>query len=200
MQISQAQANTIRNAKRGLTSDQVCNALKDVKGVTFAGVDYVTRVNTAAAHKNVKIEKVTTANIQMFNNLTDYDVYAKAVKRSAGKINGNDADAVQNFKTSANWHEHVADKVFSIVQHKKTGDEYLYAIYNGAASVYYIDGAVADKQQVAQYLTKGDAAKLFKDNSVVYNATNDVEHSVICRTIALENVVELRVNKQVVTA
>jgi hypothetical protein len=199
MQLDTQTATGIFNANKGLTSAQVCAALAGVKGVTFAGVDYVTDVKTAAAHKGVSIKKVTRANIQMFNELKDYDVYAKAVKRSAGKLD-NDEDKVEGFTTSANWHEHVAGKAYSIVQHKKTGAEYLYAIYNGAASVYYIDGAVATKEQVAAYMTGSDAKKLLEPEATVKNVTHDIEHSVVCRTVGLDNVVQLRVNGQVVTA
>ena len=66
-----------------ITAPQVMQQLQTVRGVTFANVTQVTKVATAAAHKAVNIQKVSVANVQLFNTVNDYSaVYAAAVKRS----------------------------------------------------------------------------------------------------------------------
>ena len=85
---------------------------------------------------------------------------------------------------------------YSVVQHKHNSNLYLYASFNNASSLYFIDGQHASKQQVAQYLTASAAAKLLEDNSIVHNASNNVLHTVHIRTIALANIVSIATNKQ----
>ncbi len=169
-----------------VTSAQVQQLLADVKGVTFAQITSVTDVKTSAKHKGVSIKKVTCANVQLFNNLKDFDVYAKAVKRDAG---------VEEFVTSETWFEHTG--CFSLVAHKQTKEEYLYAIYNTAKSAYIVDGVVVDKQQVAQYLTASEAAKLTQAKT--YNVTNGVEHGVTVRVLKLASLVSITAQKQTLT-
>lgn len=179
MQNAQIISALALNAKKAsVTSAQISALLADVKGVTFAQITSVTDVKTSAKFKDVSIKKVTNANVQLFNNLKDFDVYAKAVKRNAN---------VEEFTTSDTWFEHT--NCFSIVKHKTKGDEYLYAIYNNAKSAYIVDGVVVDKQQIAQYLTASEAQKLFAVST--YNKANDVEHSVTVRVLKLESIVSI---------
>ena len=171
-----------------MNAEQIQNILATTKGCTFAQIQYSTKVATAAAHKAVNITKETKANVQLFNNLKEFtDVYTNAVKRSAG---------VDEFVKSDSYFEHT--ECFSIVEHKTSGKQYLFAIFNNAKSQYYVDGAPVTKHEVAQYLTKSAAAKLLDTSGVVYNATNDIEHTVQVRTIALENIVGLTANKQTI--
>lgn len=164
-----------------ITSNEVRQLLDTVRGTTFANIETDTEVKPAAANKQISIRKLTTANVQLFNGVKDYEIFAKAVKRSAG---------TDEFVQSDNWFEHT--DCWSIVRHPVKGTEYLYAVYNGAKSTFTIDGVPATREQVAALLTPSAAAKLMDDSGVVYNKRNDVEHDVIPRVIALENVKLIR--------
>lgn len=160
-----------------ITRNDIVQLLSTVKGTTFASIETDTEVKPAAAHKHVSIRKLTTAQVQLFNSIRDYEIFAKAVKRSAG---------VTEFEQSDNWFEHT--DCWSVVRHPSKGTEYLYAVYQGAQSTFTIDGVAATRAEVAALLTASAAAKLMDDSGVVYNKRNDVEHTVIPRVIALENV------------
>jgi IMP cyclohydrolase len=168
--------------------------LAPVRGTTFATIAYVTKVATAAAHKAMHISKVTIASVQLFNNLQAYtNAYENAVKRSAAKIAGNDAQAVAAFKSQDNYFEHT--QCYSVVKHKTDEKFYLFSIYNNAESAYVIDNKVVDKADIVQYLTKSAAAALFSDGTV-HNVTNDITHSVVVRTVKLQNIVSITAQKQ----
>lgn len=191
------QALALHANNKTISANAIVSALNNAS-VTFAQVTYVTPVATSAKHKDVQIKKVVCANVQLFCTLKNFDVYTKAVQRSASKIATNDEQNVANFVAQSNYYEHSA-QCFSLVAHKQNAKEYLYAIYNSASSVYFIDGRVADKQQVAQYLTASASAKLLGNNNTTTNVTNNVTHDVKVRTIALENLVSIVVNKQQLT-
>ena len=160
-----------------ITRNDIVQLLSTVKGTTFASIETDTEVKPAAAHKHHEIRKLTTAQVQLFAGIKDYEIFAKAVRRSAG---------VTEFEQSDNWFEHT--DCWSVVRHPSKGTEYLYAVYNGAQSTFTIDGVPATRAEVAALLTPSAAAKLMDDSGVVYNKRNDVEHTVIPRVIALENV------------
>jgi hypothetical protein len=161
-------------------------------GSTFASIEYTTQVKTSAKFKDIKIMKQSKANVTLFGTLKDFEVYQRAVIKSANKIDG---QSINNFEVSDTYFEH--DKTcFSIVNHKTNGTAYLYAIFNNASkSVYTIDGIEVDKITVSQYLTNSEKDKLLGDNSIVYNKTNDVIHSTIVRTIKIENITAIKANK-----
>jgi hypothetical protein len=181
-----------------ITAQQVMQQLQTVRGVTFANVTQVTKVATAAAHRAVNIQKVSVANVQLFNTVNDYSaVYAAAVKRSAAKL-----DATQdtsNYTPKEAWFAHDA-QCFSIV-YKKTdpAKTYLYAIYNNAASLLFIDNVQATKQQVAQYLTASAARDLLDTSNVVTNVEHGFMHTVQLRAVELCNIVAIKAAKQVLT-
>ena len=175
-------------------ANTIQNLLQNVS-VTFAQVQYATQVKTAAAHKAVKIVKRTEANVQLFSNIkAATSVFANAVKRSASQVAGNDAANVEAFQAQSNYFEHTA--CYSIVQHKTQNKLYLYCIYNNAKSEYEIDGVPATKQQVAQYLTPSAAQQLLSPSTTTHNKTYNVEHEVVVRTIALENITSIHAAKQ----
>jgi hypothetical protein len=172
------------------------NKIKTVKslianGSTFAKIETITPVKTAAKYKDVKIEKTTIANVQLFGTLKDLQVYQRAVIKSANKI---DNQAIESFEVSDNYFEHDSE-CFSIVYHKTNGTAYLYAVYNNSKSSYTIDGKTATKSEVSEYLTPSERDKMLGDSSIVYNKTNDLLHSVIVRTIKLDNVISIKANK-----
>ena len=165
---------------------------------TFAQIQYTTQVATAAKHKHVNITKVTNANVQLFNNINAFtNVYANAVKRSANNIQQAQNANVNNFATQQNYFTHT--QCYSIVQHKTNNNLYLYAIFNNAKSIYFINNVQSTKQQVAQYLTASAAQALLQQNNVVHNVTNNVLHTVHVRTIALQNINSITACKQNIT-
>jgi hypothetical protein len=176
-----------RSITMAISSNQVTSLLSNLKGTTFAKIEYSTVVATSAANKALKIVKHSTANIQLFNGIKDYKaVYLAAVKRSAAKIESNDNANVESFELTPTWYNH--SDCFSLVSHNKTGSAYLFAIYNKSSSYYEIDGVKASKQAVAAYLTPSAAKALLDDSGITYNVKNDVSHKVIVRTVSLDNI------------
>lgn len=167
--------------------DTVTGMLKNVS-VTFASISYATKVRTSAAHKNVNITKVTKANVQLFGGAIkpDTSVFGNAVKRSASKIAGNDAEKVAAFEVQENYFEHT--DIYSIVRHRKHGKLYLYTIMNHADSEFFIDGKPATRQEVASFQTRSDAEKTLGGNAITHNVGNDVDHAVTVRAIELDNI------------
>jgi hypothetical protein len=195
---TQAQQALLQHANNNCINAQQVQILLANKSVTFAQIVYATKVATSAKHKNVNIVKVVSANVQLFANVQALNLYAQQVQRSASKIANNNTEAVQNFVAQSNYFTHNAN-CYSLVTHKQNNAQYLYAIYNNASSVYFINNVVATKQQVAQYLTASASAKLLQNNNTVHNVANNITHSVKVRTIALQNIVSISANKQVLT-
>ncbi len=190
LQAIQLQQNGTR-----ITPADISTLLATVKGVTFASITQVTKVATAAKHKALTINKVTEASVQLFNNLSEFtSVYANAVKRSAAKIGDNDPTLVEGFKAQENWFEHT--DCYSVVKHKTKDAFYLYAIYNKAESLYSMDGVELSKAEVAEYLTPAAARDLLEPFDATLNVTHDVLHNVIVRVTALDNVVSIVAQKQ----
>jgi hypothetical protein len=180
-------------------AQNIANAIAQLlqnKSVTFAQVNYVTQVKTAAKYKHLRVTKHVSANVQLFANV-QADVYANAVKRSAAKQAQNNAQDVQNFTSSSNYYKHT--QCYSIVQHNVTQALYLYCIYNNAVSTYYINDVLATKQQVAALLTASAAAQMLNASDVVHNVTHNITHNVQVRTIALHNITSITACKQHVT-
>jgi hypothetical protein len=167
----------------------IANVDKNTKAV----VTYTSNVKTAspknnakvAANPTVSIQKYVVANVTLFNN-ADNDTYIKQVKQSAKEVGISTTQEIKQFEVTEPAYFHT--DIYSVVQNKVTGKQYLYAHYEGAQTEYFIDGVLATKAEVAEYLTPSEAKKLLDDSGIVYNATNDIYHAVIVRTIALENV------------
>ena len=191
------QALQLHNNANCITQQQIINLLNN-KSVQFAQIVYCTKVQTAAAHKSVNIVKCVSANVQLFANITALNLYVQQVQRSANKLNVNNSTNVDNFVAQSAHFVHT-NNCYSLVQNKQSNALYLYAIYNNASSVYFINNTVASKQQVAQYLTKSASAKLLEKNNTVHNVANNVTHNVKVRTIALQNIVSITANKQMLT-
>lgn len=188
------------NAQRNgysITANDVATLLKDVKGTTFASIITVTKVATAAAHKSEQIHKVTTATVQLFNNVSEFtSVYERAVKRSAAKLNS-EAE-VAHFQTQDTYFFHT--DCYSVVQHKTDASkQYLYAIYNNAKSVYVRNDRIISKEDAATYCTPSAQKEMLKTDTTVHNVNNDVTHDVVVRTIGLASIVQLNAMKQSLT-
>lgn len=188
MQHAQALALNAQNAH--VTQAQIVNALNS-SSVTFAQITYVSNVKTAAAHKNVQLRKVVTANVQLFANINAAtSVYKNAVQRNAN---------VQNFNVQSNYFAHT--QCYSIVQHKQNNKLYLYCIYNNVAqTTYYVNAQQVSKATFASYCTNSIAQKLLSNSTSTHNVHNNVTHDIVVRTIALQNIVALNANKQQLVA
>ena len=177
--LTQAQA-ALTSSAPAISEDDVVSLLRN--GCNFASLFMVTPVAIAAKFKGMDVRKTTTANVQLFGTLKDLQVYKRAVEKSAG---------VENFEVSDTWFSHNPE-CFSIVHHKTTGAAYLYAVFNNASSLYFIDGVESSKEQVANFMTPSNAKVLLSDDSSVHNVKNDVTHHVIVRTVKLENVFSIK--------
>lgn len=196
-----------QDAEWSVTDRDVRALLHDVRGTTFAGLTQVTPVKLAAQHEGEAIYKVTVGSVQLFNGLSEFtNAYELAVKRSAKKL-GESAANIAQFKSSGNWFEHDG-QCYSIVHHATNKNKaYLFGIYNKADSLYVMyknagplmgGWDVVSKEVVAQYMTPSEARKLLAPAKTTYNVSQDLEHDVVVRTVALENVVSLRaMGKQV---
>lgn len=199
--LTQAQALNALNARNSaaqITVQQLQQALGNAS-VTFAQLLYATTVQLAAAHKAQNIQKVTRANVILCSNIAAHtSVYANKVRKTASAIASNNAQAVEQFTAQSNYFEHT--DCYSIVVHKQHADKfYLYAIYNNAQSVYVHNNAVVTKQHVAQYCTPSGARTLLQEGNTVHNVTHNITHAAHVRTIALSNLLEVRVRKQLLT-
>ncbi len=181
-----------------ITVAQLQQLLANVS-VTFAQITYVTKVQTAAAHKLQNISKVTTANVMLCSNIKAHTaVYKRKVQRSAQQFAQNDANAIAAFTAQQNYFVHT--NTHSIVQHAQHAHKfYLYAFYNNANSVYVHNNTVVNKQHVAQFLTASAQKQLLQTNNTVHNVTHNIVHNVQVRTIALDNIVSIKARKQLIT-
>ena len=194
IQIADAQANG-----KTITALAIAQVLGNAS-VTFASVEYVTKVATAAAFKNENIQKVTIASVILASSLKAHtSVYANKVKRTAEINTLADALAVEKFVPADNYFEHTA--VHCIVTHKKdVTKQYLYALFNNnSASLYIHNGVVVDEQHVAQYLTPSAAKQMLSKDTTVVNKTHNIKHSAIVRTISLSSIVCIKARKQLLT-
>ena len=196
MQASEAlQAIALHNTGNSIRKEQVSDMLKAVRGTTMASIVQVTKVALAAKHKAVTIKKVTEASVQLFNNISEHtSVWTNAVKRSASKLTGNNDKAVAGFEAQSTWFEHT--DCYSIVKHKTKEQYYLYAIYNTGNAMYMMDGVEVSKAEVAAYMTPAAARELLDGDTRTVNVTHDIEHSAVCRATALENIVSIVAQKQ----
>lgn len=165
--------------------------LLDNTAATFAKVCYTTKVKTSAANKAYDVRKHTIANVQLFANVNAAtEVFANAVKKSAKKL-GDDAT---HFTSSGNYFHHT--DIYSIVKHNIKDNYYLWCFFNSANSSYTIDGTPASKEDVATLLTPAERTKLLqKDDGITHNKTHNVSHSVIVRTIGLDNITSITTQK-----
>ena len=196
MQATEAlQAIALHNSGNSILKEQVAAILATTRGTTMASIVQVTKVALAAKHKAITIKKVTEARVQLFNNLNEHtSVWTNAVKRSAAKNADNDAANIEGFQAQSNWFEHT--DCYSVVKHKSKEQYYLYAIYNNAESVYMMDGVEVSKDEVAAYMTPSAAKELLEPYDATLNVTHDVLHTAVCRATALENIVSIVANKQ----
>lgn len=176
-------------------ADEIRNILAN-RSVSFAGISYSTIVATAAKHRDRRVEKLVTANVQLFSNIKAATrVFQNAVRKSASNIAGNDLQNVAEYKPQDTYYSHT--DCYSIVEHKTNGKQYLYCIFNSSTSEYLIDHKPATKEEVAELLTPS-AAKALLNPKPIKNKTYNIEHNVQVRTIALDNIISITANKQTI--
>ena len=199
--LTHAQAQLLmqqHSSSTAITAQQVA-ALLNKASVTFAQITYVTQVQLAAQHKHNNVQKVTTANVILCSNIAAHtSVYANKVRKTAAAIKSNSAANVAAFTAQQNYFVHT--QCYSVVQHAQHANKfYLYAIYNKASSVYFINNVAATKQQVAALCTASAAKQMLQTDAVVHNVTHNVTHSVQVRTIALSSLVSIKARKQLLS-
>lgn len=162
-----------------MNKQSIINLLANVRGVTFANIEYETVVATAAAFNSVRVTKQVTANVQLFNNLKSFtSVYRNAVERDTGT----------KFELSESFFEHT--DCFSVVKHKVKNAYYLYCIYNSVQSTeYFINGAPATKGEVVAMMTPSAAAAANSEKT--HNVRNNVDHNVVVRTIGMDSLTKI---------
>jgi len=197
--LAQAQHALQLHANNNTITPEAVKLLLGNASVTFAQIEYVTRVQVAAAHKAENIQKVTQANVILCSNIAAHtSVYANRVRKTAAGIAGNTPEAIAAFTPQASYFQHT--EVHSIVQHKEHVDKfYLYVIYNRAVSAYVHNNRIVTLKEVAQFLTPSAQRDLFNADGIVRNISQGINHRVVVRTIALSNIVSVKARKQLLT-
>ena len=192
--LSYAQAAIAAQRNNKVTAQRITALLQQYNNTaTIANVTQVTLVQTSAANKNVVIHKVTRASVLLFANALNY---VAAVQRSAAKIAENNAAAIAAFTASAASFTHNAN-CYSIVQNNNSAQQYLYAHYNSAQSVYVLNNTIISAAQAASYCTASVAKAMLQTSNVVQNVSNNIAHTLQVRTVKLQNIVRLAALKQV---
>jgi len=198
---------TIVNARAAGNHLQVSHfsgILKDHMGALFANVLQCTEQPVAAAHKGVIIHKVSTVPVILFATIKNFDIYEKAVKRSATKLNESDATDIKQFEQGESPYEHRYPDCFSIVVKKSDpAIHYLYYVCNNAgkaSSAYVSAGQIITKEDVAAFCTPSESKRILNPPTTVYNKAHDIEHNVQVRTVKLENIIGVVANGQVIVA
>lgn len=180
--------------------NQLVSILNAVSGSTIARIDYTTLVATAAKFKAVKIEKNTVASVILFGSQkAAMSAYERRVRKTATEIADNNAQAVDNFELSDNWH--CADGAYSIRKHREKADKhYLFPMFCRPSIVHYtIDGKPATRLDVAEFLTPSARKTLLDNTGIVENKKNGIKHKAIVRTIDMANINQVKIKKMILT-
>lgn len=184
--------NTAPSLMQQANAAKIENMLSTTKGTTMASCLQVTKLATAAAHKARNVYTVSENMITLANNLKAFtSVYANAVKRTATGPTAN----IAAYTPSTTWFGHTA--CYSVVKHNSKEDLYLFAIYNKNISTNYYDadaGVMISREEMLELLTP--SARKAATSTVTEHKGAGISHSVKVRTVALQNVIELRANKQ----
>jgi hypothetical protein len=165
---------------------QVLNAVANVNGASFIGLDTLTTPKLAGGKKNPQQGRVQKrmigANVMSFQNKTT-NGYENMVKRRLVAEGKNPDDFVLGERA---WGHRIPN--MPIVEHTKDGvvNHYLEVIFlSSGESEYLLDGVVVPVTAIQGLPEAGDAAQGGLDNKVVV------------RTFAVDSITELRINGQV---
>ena len=170
------------------------------RGSAIATIETLTKVETSAKFKTVKILKHTTAKVIIYTSLLSAtNAFLNQVKKTGSQIAENDPNKLKEYVLSPTYFVHDSN-FHSLIQHRTSGQNYLWVNFVKTYQVEYtIDGQVASKTQVAEYLVPSARDKLLNPNPVTYNKTNDVMHMNQFRAIKLENILSLTARGQTIT-
>ncbi len=165
---------------------QVLNAVANVNGASFIGLDTLTTPKLAGGKKNLQQGRVqkrmTGANVMSFQNKTT-NGYENMVKRRLVAEGKNPDDFVLGERA---WGQRVPN--MPIVEHTKDGivNYYLEVIFlTSGESEYLLDGVVVPATAIQGLPEASDSGQGGLDNKV------------IVRTFAIDSITELRINGQV---
>lgn len=165
---------------------QVLNAVANVNGASFIGLDTLTTPKLAGGKKNLQQGRVqkrmTGANVMSFQNKTT-NGYENMVKRRLVAEGKNPDDFVLGERA---WGQRVPN--MPIVEHTKDGivNYYLEVIFlTSGDSEYLLDGVVVPATAIQGLPEASDSGQGGLDNKV------------IVRTFAIDSITELRINGQV---
>lgn len=157
------------------------DALKDLKGGTFVGMDTLTTVKLKGGKKNPMQGRVTKqmlgAQVMCFSN-TNTNAYEAMVKRRLESEGKAASDFVLGERA---WGTRMPGTAF--VEHN--GKHYLEAIFMRAGAVQYM----LDGQPIAVSEIEG-----MDEPDVNQNGQGGLENRVVIRTFTLENITALRCN------
>lgn len=190
-----AQSAIKAQQKSKVTAKRITKLLRPYNNTaTIANVTQVTKVNVSAANKHLTINKVTRASVLLFANALNY---VACVQRSAAQNKNNDAQDIEQFAASAASFTHDPECYSLVTNNNNPEQQYLYLHYNSAESIYVHNNVVLTKEQVATYCSPSVAKTILNEKRETHNVSNNVTHSIVVRTVKLQNIVRLAALKQV---
>ena len=167
--------------------NQVLNAVANVNGATFIGIDTVTSPKLAGGKKNPhqgRVQKrMIGASVMAFQNKTT-NGYENMVKRRLIAEGKNPSDFVLGERA---WGHRVPN--LPIVEHTKDDvvKHYLEVIFLSAGTVeYLLDGVVVAATAIEGLAEPAES-----------NGQGGLDDKVVVRTFDIANITELRINNQV---
>lgn len=151
-------------------------------------ISYKSEVKPAAKYKNdVTIVKEVCARVTLFGQPDETTSGYQELVRQRGT-----GENAENFESSKKTFFEHDEEFYSLIRHKTNGKEYLYCIFEDTLSTdFYLNDNLSTREEVAKYLTPSEAKKLLNPEPLVKNVSQNVEHDVIVRTIALDNVMSI---------
>ena len=168
--------------------------LNNTSGTTFAGIQYEVpiKLRKDARDHGFVATKQTTANVQLFAHVRDFDLYTTQIKENAAKLTENSHANVQMFQPSPTFFTHT--DIYSIVEHNVTQMPYLYVVLNSTKSTYKINNNPCGVNDVASLCTAVGAASLKTDLIKKFNKENGIYHTIHVRTINMQSLKYINAN------
>ncbi len=178
-----------------VVADIIRSILSAHRGATFAFLGTRTPKPLAAANKHHLAEVEAYQNVVLYGTVVDAEIYKKRILKAVNAVPGQ--ESVTDFQVSETWYSHGAP--YSLVAHKKTGEQYLYYSPIGhPRSKCFLDGNEVTRQKLASLMTPSAAKEFISPPKMVENKTNGVSYernSVMIRVIKLENIKQIRAKK-----
>lgn len=159
--------------------------LKNVSGMTFVGLDTMTRPLLKGGKKNVMQGRITKvivgSSVMVFQNKT-INGYEAMVKR---RLEAEGKDSTNFQLGERKWGERIPD--LPLVEHVKDGEKkfYLEVIFLRAGEVFYfLDGSPIDKQDIEG----------LQEVAVSEDAQGGLDNQVIIRTFSVDSLLGVRID------